>query len=81
MKEKRKLFNQACIKSGSNIEKTTTLEKYTKAQTDIRKEIEKAEQETINTTMEKIIQEGGVEGSRFWKIKKNIMRTNNPIRI
>ena len=80
MKEKRKLFNQAC-KSGSNIEKTTRLEKYTIAQTDLRKEIEKAEQETINTTMEKIIQEGGVEGNRFWKIKKNIMRTNNPIRI
>ena len=76
MKEKRKLFNQAC-KSGSNLEKTTTLEKYTKAQTDIRKEIEKAEQETINTTMEKIIQEGGVKGNRFWKIRKNIMRTNN----
>ena len=47
---KRKLFNQAC-KSGSNIEKTTTLEKYTKAQTDLRKETEKAEQKTINTTM------------------------------
>ena len=41
------------------------------------KEIEKAEQETINTTMEKIIQEGGVKGNRFWKIRKNIMRTNN----
>ena len=76
MKEKRKLFNQAC-KSGNNPEKTTTLEKYTKAQTDLRKEIEKAEQETINTTMEKIIQEGGVKGNRFWKIRKNIMRTNN----
>ena len=36
MKEKSKLFNQAC-KSGSNFEKTTTLEKYTKAQTDLRK--------------------------------------------
>ena len=78
MKEKRKLFNQAyACKSGSNIEKTTTLEKYTKAQTDLRKEIEKAQQETINTTMEKIIQEGEVKGNRFWKIKKNIMRTNN----
>ena len=64
MKEKRKLFNHAC-KSGSNFEKTTTLEKYTKAQTDLRKEIEKAEQETINTTMENIIQEGGVKGNRF----------------
>ena len=55
------------------------MEKYTKAQTDLRKEIEKAEQETINTTMEKIIQEGGggVKGNRFWKIRKNIMRTNN----
>ena len=78
MKEKRKLFNQAyACKSGSNIGKTTTLEKYTKAQTDLRKEIEKAQQETINTTMEKIIQEGEVKGNRFWKIKKNIMRTNN----
>ena len=74
MKEKRKLFNQAC-KSGSSI-KTTTLEKYTKAQTDLRKEIEKAEQETINTTMEKIIQEGELKGNRFSKIKINIMRTN-----
>ena len=53
------------------------MEKYTKAQTDLRKEIEKTEQETINTTMENIIQEGGVNGNRFWKIKKNIMRTNN----
>ena len=51
MKEKRKLFNQAC-KSGNNLEKTT-LEKYTKAQTDLRKEIEKAEQETINTKWRK----------------------------
>ena len=59
------------------LKKKTTLEKYTKAQTDLRKEIEKAEQETINTTMEKIIQEGGVKGNRFWKIRKNIMRTNN----
>ena len=52
MKEKTNFFNQAC-KNGSNIEKTTILEKYTKPQTDLRNEIEKAEQETINTTMEK----------------------------
>ena len=31
----------------------------------------------MNTTMEKIIQEGGVKRNRFWKIKKSIMRTNN----
>ncbi len=55
----------------------SSLKSYINSQIGLREQIEKDNKERINKIVNRLIREGGVKSQTFWKLRKQIIKTNS----